>query len=195
MKKIYVLFLAALICSCEGPQGIPGPQGPRGEQGLQGTSGANGLPGVQGMPGIQGATGATGTTGQKGDKGDTGIGLPGRDGSQAKVYDFNLDISRPLASFKYPLELHPLDIVFVYINRGNSYSPLPFRGFSRTTDRADFVRLDTSFDAWKFNLYIENETVIPAGSTFNFRAVIVRGVKPSGKIPAYEDLVIQYGIQ
>lgn len=196
MKKIYIILFSAFFLACEGPQGIPGPQGPKGDRGEQGPAGTPGLPGAQGVPGPQGAKGETGATGQKGDTGAAGRnGSNGKDAAQPIIYDFDLDISGALPSFDYPKPLDPLDIVFVYINRSGSYSPLPFRGFSYTTDRADFVKLDCSYDAWKFTLYIENETVIPAGATFNFRAVILKGVKvPVGYHPTYDELANQYDL-
>lgn len=197
MKKLYIAIISTLILACEGPQGIPGPQGPRGEQGQAGATGATG---ATGLPGLQGATGARGEKGDKGEKGDTGAagrnGTNGTNAAQPIIYDFNLDISGTLPSWDYPQPIDPLDIVFVYINRGNSYSPLPFRDFARTADNTDFLKLDCSFDAWKFTLYIENETVIPAGATFNFRAVILKGVKvPIGYNPSYAELASKYDFQ
>lgn len=194
MKKATIVFsiiFSVILWSCEGPAGIAGPSGMPGPKGDTGATGAAGATGAQGP---KGDTGATGATGAQGPKGDTGAQGPAGVSIQPKIIDFNLDISQSLASYSFNAALNPLDIVWVYINRGSSYSPLPFRGYATSIDN-DFLKLDCTFDVWKYNVYVDNETVVPAGATFNFRMVIVRGSK-SGRLkqPSYDDLKRMYNL-
>ena len=183
MKKVLtLLFISAFMYSCEGPQGEVGPEGPAGPAGPRG------------------ATGATGPAGPIGPSGPTGpVGPAGPAGANAtvpRIYDFTVDLSQPLADWRIPFAYDPLNIIFVFINRGSSYSMLPFAGFARTIDQ-DFVRLNVYAEIWQSFIYFENSTVIPAGATFSFRAVVVKGSK-TGKMPSinsYEDLQRIYGIQ
>jgi hypothetical protein len=130
-----------------------------------------------GCKGEQGDVGPKGSTGEKGPKGDTGItGAQGANAVQPKIYDFNVDLSKALASYELKGKLDPLDITLVYINRGSSYAPLPFKGFANTIDK-DFLKLDCTYENWDYFISFDNETVIPNGATFNFRLVVLRGVK------------------
>lgn len=186
MKKLItsLVFFGFLFVACEGPAGPQGPMGPVGNTGATGKDGSNGKDGATGPAGKDGTDGKDGTN-----------GVNGTNAVQPKIYDFNLDISQTLASYKWPLSLSSGDIVLIYINRSNSYSPLPFRGYCRTTDNLGFEKLDVSFDAWQSRVYIENETIIPNGSTFNFRAVILKGVKAGRlKTMSYEELKKLYDL-
>jgi hypothetical protein len=204
MKRLIysVVIFGFLFAACEGPAGPTGALGPVGNTGATGATGATGPAGKDGTNGKDGAAGPAGPAGKDGKDGKDGIngtngtnGINGANAVQPKIYDFNLDISQTLASYKWPLSLSSGDIVLVYINRGSSYSPLPFRGYCSTTDNLGFEKLDVSFDAWEFRVYIENETIIPNGSTFNFRAVILKGVKAGRlKTMAYEELKKLYDL-
>lgn len=192
MKKLInsLVFFGFLFAACEGPAGPQGPMGPVGNTGATGAAGKDGSNGKDGAAGPAGKDGAAGKDGKNGTN-----GINGTNAAQPKIYDFNLDISQTLASYKWPLSLSTGDIVLVYINRGSSYSPLPFRGYCTTTDNLGFEKLDVSFDAWEFRVYIENETIIPNGSTFNFRAVILKGVKAGRlKTMSYEELKKLYDL-
>jgi hypothetical protein len=176
--SILSIFLA-LNLSCESPAG---PIGPQGQQGPKGDTGP---------------TGATGATGAKGDTGPAGpAGQRGADGLGVvpKIYDFTVDLSKSLITWDFPKKLDPLDVVFVYINRGSSYAMLPFNGFASSIDK-DFVKLNLWADTWDYFISFRNETVIPSGATFSFRAVVVRGSK-SGKLkqPTYEELKKTYNL-
>lgn len=186
MKKILTLVaLFALFTSCEGPQGEVGPAGPEGAVGARGPVGATG------------PTGPTGPAGPAGPAGPIGpVGPAGANAQAPRIYDFTVDLSTPLASWRIPFAYDPLNVIFVFINRGSSYSMLPFAGFADSIDR-DFVRLNVYADIWQSFIYFENSTVIPAGATFSFRAVVIKGSKV-GRMPAitsYEDLQRIYGIQ
>lgn len=168
LKTLYVSLIAVFVLSCTGPQGPVGPQGP------------------------------TGNTGPKGDRGPAGpAGTNGIDGTTAKYFDFNLDISTASPSYRWENFLTGSELVFVFLNKGNSYSMLPFRGYAFTIDRNGFERLDISADIWPNRIYIDNETVIPAGSEFQFRVVVLEGEKSAplrtGKI-TYEYLAETYGL-
>ena len=183
MRKFFtLLFVSAFLFSCEGPQGDVGPAGPAGPAGPTGATGATG------PAGPIGATGPAGPVGP--------VGPAGANAQAPRIYDFTVDLSTPLASWRIPFAYDPLNVIFVFINRGSSYSMLPFAGFADSIDR-DFVRLNVYADIWQSFIYFENSTVIPAGATFSFRAVVVKGSK-TGKMPAinsYEDLQRIYGIQ
>lgn len=169
-----LIVISLLLSSCEGPQGIQGPEG---------------YPGARGATGPQGPTGKDGTNGKDGLNGKDGIS-----GEVPKIIDANIDISNFLASYEIKDGLNPLDIVWVYLNRGSSYSALPYRGYATSVDK-DFLKLDISADIWKYDIFIKNETVVPAGATFNFRIVIMRGTK-GGKLkqPSYEELKKIYNL-
>jgi len=140
----------------------------KGKDYVDGRDGKTGMPGINGKDGINGAV--------------------------PKIIDANIDISSSLASYEISGGLNPLDIVWVYLNKGNSYAALPFKGYASSVDQ-DFLKLDCYADIWKFRVYIDNATVVPAGATYNFRIVIVRGTK-SGKIkqPSYEELQKMYNL-
>jgi hypothetical protein len=73
-------------------------------------------------------------------------------------------------------------------NKGSGYSPLPYRGYTYTSDQKDFMKLDVTFDYYTYNIYLNNETSVPTGATFWMRAVILKGAK-GGRIDLsrYED--------
>ena len=186
MKKLLTLFfISAFMYSCEGPQGEMGPAGPAGPAGQTGPTGATGPAGPAGATGPAGPAGPIGP-----------VGPAGANAQAPRIYDFTVDLSETLADWQVPFAYDPLNIIFVFINRGSSYSMLPFAGFARSIDQ-DFVRLNVTADIWQSRIYFDNSTVIPAGATFSFRAVVIKGSK-TGKMPAitsYEDLQRIYGIQ
>ncbi len=62
-------------------------------------------------------------------------------------------------------------------NKGVGFSPLPFRGFTYTAAQTDYLKLDASFAVYPTQLFFYNETIIPPGSTFPVRVVILKGAK------------------
>jgi hypothetical protein len=179
--KILTLLFISIILSCQ-----EGPVGPQGQTGPQGTTGQTG---TQGVPGPFGQKGETGPRGLEGPQGQTG--------TAATYFDFNVDVSQALASYKWKEFIPSNYLVFVFINRGSSYALLPFRGYATTLDGTGFEKLDVYADIWPNRIYIKNETTVPAGSTFNFRAVVIEGTKVSPlrlKNPTYEDLKKEYNL-
>ncbi len=194
---VFLLGVTFFLICCKGEKGDVGPigatgaTGPQGVQVNTGATGVTGATGAQGIQGVQGNTGATGATGATGLNGTNGV-----NSTKPLIVDFDLDLSKTLNYYDFKTALDPLDIVFCYINRSSSYSPLPYNGYAYTTDKASFVKLDCNFDVWKYTLYIDNKSVIPSGSTFNFRMVIIRGSK-TGRLSAntpYETLKKLYNL-
>lgn len=184
MKRLlYLMFIAVLLNACQSDPGA-GPIGPKGDTGNPGAKGDAGPTGPQGPTGAVGATGVTGATGATGVAG------------QAKIYDFTVDLSTSLKHYDLKEKLDPLDITLVYINRGSSYGPLPFKGYAYSIDR-DFTKLDVTYENWDYFLSFNNETVVPNGATFSFRLVVLRGVKNSRIKPgiSYEELSRIYDLK
>lgn len=103
--------------------------------------------------------------------------------STAKVYEFTVDLSTRLPFWRPPFTKDSLDAVFVFIDRGSSLSPLPFRGSAKTVDTQKYNQLDINADIWEEFIYLENTTTLPAQSNYKFRVVVIRATEIVGKIP------------
>lgn len=103
--------------------------------------------------------------------------------STAKVYEFTVDLSTRLPFWRPPFTKDSLDAVFVFIDRGSSLSPLPFRGSAKTVDTQKYNQLDINADIWEDFIYLENTTTLPANSNYKFRVVVIRATEIVGKTP------------
>jgi hypothetical protein len=159
MKTLIFLACLSLSVLLVGCKGEVGPQGPAG------TNGTNGATGATGPTGSTGATGAT--------------GAPGQDAAQPAVYDLIVDLSVSAPFFALPKTFGGYDIALAYMmaNKGVGFSPLPFRGFTYTADQSEYLKLDASFAVYPTQIFFYNETIIPPGSTFPMRVVILKGAK------------------
>lgn len=103
--------------------------------------------------------------------------------STAKVYEFTVDLSSKLPFWRPPFTKDSLDAVFVFINRGNSLSPLPFKGNAKTVDTQKYNQLDINADIWEDFIYLENSTALPPESNYKFRVVVIRATEIVGQLP------------
>ena len=173
MKGIlYTMALSCLLIACKGPQGETGGIGPAGAKGETGATGPAGT-----VPGPQGPTGATGP------QGPTGAAT-----NNARYYDFQLDVTKVLGGYQFKTPLTSNEVVFVFLQRNDLFkSALPYEGFANDINKA-FLKVKMNFQYADYTLYVDNDTVIPSGSTFAFRAVVVK-VVPGGRvnIERYQD--------
>lgn len=146
-----------------------------------------------------GKDGAVGPQGEKGDQGIQGEkGNAGEDGSKAYTYDFSLDVTEELPSYPFNVWIDPQEFVLVFVKRSdNIYSPLPYDGYAYATNGI-FKKVKMSYDYATTLLFIHNETSLPAGTKFNFRAVVIKGV-PGKRLSAeilsdYEKLKTAYNL-
>lgn len=147
MKFLYYPLIAILLLSsCSGKDGEPGPAGPKGDSGTQGP---------------------------KGDKGD--IGAPGANGSQAYTYDFNLDVTKTLGGYQFAIPVDPQEFVLVFLKKSDSfYTAVPYAGYAFDVNKS-FLKVDMTYEYSAYTLYVDSKTVLPAGATFVFRAVVIKG--------------------
>lgn len=101
--------------------------------------------------------------------------------STAKVYEFTVDLSSKLPFWRPPFAKDSLDAVFVFIDRGNSLSPLPFKGSAKTIDTQKYNQLDINADIWDDFIYLENTTTLSGESNYKFRVVVIRATEILGK--------------
>lgn len=203
------MFIAVLLNACSGDAGPIGPKGDQGNQGVKGDKGDAGPTGSQGPTGAQGVTGPIGVTGPTGSQGPTGSvgatgatgatgsrGATGQAGPNALYEDFTADLSS-LGSYRPKTQIAGDEFVFVFINNDGIIAPLPYKGYSYTSDGIDFIKLDCSYHYLTYTLYIDNETVVPPGATFAFRLVRVKGIK-NGRIRpdiSYEELSKMFDLE
>jgi hypothetical protein len=182
MKRLlYLMIIAVVFVGCTGDIGPMGPQGTPGNRGEKGDTGPAGPQGSQGPVGATGVKGPTGATGATGDTGPAGV--------SAVFEDFTADITG-LGSYRPKKSIAPDEVIFIFINNDGELAPLPFKGYSYTSDKKDFVKLDCSYSYYSSTVFIDNETVVPPGATFAFRLVRVKGVKNVRFRPdvSYEEL-------
>ncbi|GAB3164728.1 collagen-like triple helix repeat-containing protein [Telluribacter humicola] len=153
MKRfIYpLLAIVLIVSSCKGPagedgkDGAPGPMGPKGE------------------------TGATGPRGPAG-----AAGQNGQNGTTAKYYDFQLDVTEALGGHRFKTEVANDEMVFVYLQKSQYFRVLlPYSGYAFDVNKS-FLRVDMNYEYSDLTLYVDNETTIPSGTTFTFRAVVIK---------------------
>lgn len=147
MKFLYYpLIVILLLSGCSGKDGEPGPKGDTGDKG------------------------ATGTQGPKGDKGD-----PGENTSEAYTYDFNLDVTKTLGGYKFAIPVDPQEFVLVFLRKNELfYTAVPYAGYAYDVNKS-FLKVDFTYEYSANTLYVDSKTVLPAGATFVFRAVVIKG--------------------
>jgi hypothetical protein len=150
MKKLFYAFaVSAILFGCSGQDGKDGDPGPKGDKGETGT------------------TGATGPAGPKGE--------PAANTSQAYTYDFNLDVTKTLGGYAFKIPVDPQEFVLVFLRKNdNFYTAVPYAGYAFDVNK-NFLKVDMTYEYSSFTLYVDSKTVLPAGATFVFRAVVIKG--------------------
>ncbi|OJV19220.1 MAG: hypothetical protein BGO21_21235 [Dyadobacter sp. 50-39] len=153
MKHLFYPLIAILLLSgCSGKDGEPGPKGDTGAQGAQGPKGDAGSPGKNGT-----------------------------NGSQAYTYDFNLDVTKTLGGYQFETPIEPDEFVLVFLKKSEFfYTAVPYAGYAFDVNKA-FLKVDMTYEYGPHTLYVDSNTILPTGTTFVFRAVVIRGV-PGGKL-------------
>lgn len=153
MKFLFYPLIALLLLSgCSGKDGEPGPKGDTGAQGSQGPKGDAGAPGKNGT-----------------------------NGSQAYTYDFNLDVTKLLEGYEFKTPIESDEFVLLFLKRSDLfYTAVPYAGYAYDVNKA-FLKVDLTYEYAEHKLYVDSKTTLPAGATFVFRAVVMRGV-PGGRL-------------
>lgn len=129
-----------------------------------------GCSGKDGKDGSIGPKGDVGASGPKGDKGEAGSNT-----SQAYLYDFNLDVTKTLGGYEFDIPIEPDEFVLVFLKKNDSfYTAVPYAGYAFDVNKS-FLKVDLTYEYSSFTLYVDSKTTLPAGATFVFRAVVIKG--------------------
>lgn len=129
--------------------------------------------------GKDGAVGPKGDAGVAGPKGEAGTA--GANESQAFTYDFNLDVTKTLGGYQFKIPVDPQEFVLVFLRRNDSfYTAVPYAGYAFDVNKS-FLKVDFTYEFSSHTLYVDSKTILPAGSTFVFRAVVIKGA-PGNRI-------------